>query len=114
MWTLSLIADEIFYIESCDSHWETVKVKSFPMRHFLSYCRKVIAKAIEYNIDYTLDIDTISIFNATEVSEVDTADIFAGWMDINYFKDNIRILTALYPDDEKLKLDIEKIWYEIC
>ena len=113
VWDVSLIADELFYLSELgddEIHDITVKVKSYPLSHFLAYCRLVIARAIELGINYSLDIDTIAIMSG--FNEPMPADIFGGWMDMYYFIEDCRYLER--HCEAKVILDAEKVWYEIC
>lgn len=114
IWSVSLIADEIVYLDRVDDselHLETLKVLSYPISHFVSYCRLVIARAIELGIDFSLDIDTIAIMN--DGTSIKPADIFSPWMDNRYFIDDYWHLKEFYYDS-KMMLDCERIWYKIC
>lgn len=111
---LALVADEIQYMQDYDyreeMHETTKKVLSFPLSHFVSYYRLVIARAIELNVDYSLDIDSVALMN--DFPQILTADIFGGWMDTWYFIDDIKFLEDSYPNDPIL--GAEDLWYEIC
>lgn len=113
MWDVSLIADELFYLSELgddEIHEETKIVKSYPLSHFLAYCRLVIARAIEVGVNYALDIDTIAIMS--DFNEEMPADIFGGWMDSYYFMDDCHYLER--HCEGKVLYDAERIWYEIC
>ena len=113
VWDVSLIADELFYLSELgdeDLHKVTIKVKSYPIEHFLAYCRLVIARAIELGVNYSLDIDTIAIMSSFNGQT--PADIFGGWMDSYYFISDCRYLER--HCEGKVLFDAERIWYEIC
>ena len=113
VWDVSLIADELFYLSELgdvDLHEVTIKVNSYPIEHFLAYCRLVIARAIELGVNYSLDIDTIAIMS--NFNGQTPADIFGGWMDSYYFMDDCHYLER--HCEGKVLFDAERIWYEIC
>lgn len=113
VWDVSLIADELFYLSELGDdnlHEVTIKIKSYPIEHFLAYCRLVIARAIELGVNYSLDIDTIAIMSSFNGQT--PADIFGGWMDSYYFIDDCRYLER--HCEGKVLFDAEHIWYEIC
>lgn len=112
VWYVSLIADEIVYINENEDemHEDSVRVNSFPIEHFIAYCRLVIARAIELDAEFKLDVDTIAFIHSTTNVIVEPADIFGGWMDLYYFVDSYNFIRREYGE----LVGCEQVWYSIC
>lgn len=120
MWDISLIADEIMYLQDVprsEIHNETRKILTYPISHFVSYCRIVIGELIDRDYLSLLDIDTIALLNANQ-PEVDIADIFGNWHDAEYLCQDYKNLVKkdyLTEYDKKYLYDLyEDAYCHIC